>query len=387
MKAKAFLPKRGLARLASRSCRKRPAAFGVPYTRSTTKVGTVRRDRMKPVRSMMDFSTPVPQTNAITTLKQDGFIHALGRWDVCHACGAPLANETYYKDFRAYSKRCTSKKCRCRYDVLCGHPFFGVPSKGALSLSLQAVLLCCFLGKLTISSTHMLTNVPGITIQRFWDKIRTHLTDYVTTKQDEIMLADGDFWSDIEVDEVTLSKMDDGSEHKPITWVQYLGIMRRGHPATLILVPLPARSTVRRAPSPGPILKSVWQEIANKYVKDKGNIIIHTDSARAYKKVIPGTAHTAVIHQVKKIEGKWVQPAFVRTEMLDLPDGTRIRVKAGTQFIDGVWRIIRKDIKDSLRHSRPELVDKLVRVSQWRYWNQDQDLYTAMAKSMPWARA
>ena len=122
-------------------------------------------------------------------------------------------------------------------------------------------------------------------------------------------------------------------------------------------------------------------------MKDKGNIIIHTDSARAYKKVIPGIARTAVIQQVKKIEGKWVQPAFVRTEMLDLPDGTRIRVKAGTQFIDGVWRIIRKDIKDSLTHSRPELVDKLVRVSQWRYLNQDQDLYTAMAKSMPWARA
>ena len=244
------------------------------------------------------------------------------------------------RTFRHIPNDALTKKCRCRYDVLCGHPFFGVPAKGALSLSLQSMPLRCFLGKLTISSTHMLTNVPGITIQRFWDKVRNHLTDYVTTKQDEIMLADGDFWSDIEVDEVTLSKMDDGSEHKPITWVQYLRIMRRGHPATLILVPLPARSTVRRAPGPSPILKSVWQEIPNKYVKDKGSIIIHTDSARAYKKVIPGTAHTAVIHQVKKIEGKWVQPAFVRTEMLDLPDGSRIRLTGSGESSERTLRTL-----------------------------------------------
>ena len=241
------------------------------------------------------------------------------------------------------------------------------------------------ISKLTISASHMMTGIPSATIERFFDKIRLHLASYVTLKQDEVLLSDDGFWSDVEVDEVTLTKMDDGSDKKPMSWVQYLGIVRPGHPATLILVPLPVRTTVRRAPGPGPILKSVWQEIANKYVQDKGNIIIHTDSARAYKKVIPGTAHTAVVHQVKKVQGVWVQPAFVRTETVDLPDGSKLRVKAGTQLIDGVWRIIRRDIRDSLRHSRLELVDKLVRVSQWRYWNQDRDLYTAMAKTMPWA--
>ena len=384
-KARSFLPKRGLARLVARSRVKRPAAAGIPYTRSTSKAGKSRRDRIAPSRSMLSFSTPVPQTSAIVMLKKDGMIRVLGLWDTCKACGAPLSNETYYKDFRAWSKRCSSRSCRCRYDVMAGHPFFGTPSKGSLSLSLQAMMLCCFLSKLTISATHMMTGIPGITVQRFFDKVRTHLVSYVTRKQDEVLLSDEGFWTDVEVDEVTLSKMDDGSENKPISWVQYLGIIRRGHPATLILVPLPIRSTVRRAPGPGPILRSVWEEIAGKYVRDKGNIILHTDSARAYKKVISGTVHTAVIHQVKKVEGVWVQPSFVTTETLDLPDGGKIRVRAGTQFIDGIWRIIRKDIRDSLRHSRPELVDKLVRVSQWRYWNQDQDLYSAMARTMPWA--
>ena len=82
-----------------------------------------------------------------------------------------------------------------------------------------------------------------------------------------------------------------------------------------------------------------------------------------------------MVHQVKKIDGVWVQPAFVRTETVDLPDGSKLRVKAGTQFIDGVWRIIRRDARDSLRQSRPELVDKLARVPQRRYWHQDQDVH------------
>ena len=80
-----------------------------------------------------------------------------------------------------------------------------------------------------------MTGIPGATIQRFFNKIRLRLASYITLKQDEVLLSDGGFWSDVEVDEVTLTKMDDGSDKKPISWVQCLGIVRRGHPATLIL--------------------------------------------------------------------------------------------------------------------------------------------------------
>ena len=374
-KANAFIPRTGLARLIARTrSRRSSTSSSVPYTRSTSKIGTVRRDRIKPTRTMLDFATPNVSPTSILVLKKDGLIRNRDRFDKCEECDGKLAKDKYYAEFRRWSRRCTSRSCRCRYDVLGNHPFFGSPGKGSLSLSVQSTLLCCFLSKLTIAAAHTMTGVPGISIQRFYDKVRIHIASFVKLKQDEILLSDENMWTDVEVDEVTLSKTDDGSDQKPISWVQYLAIIRRGHPASLILVLLPVRSTVRRAPGPGPILKAVWDEIAAKYVKDKGNIVIHTDSARAYRKVIPGTMHTAVVHQVKKVNGVWVQPAFVRTETLELPD-----------FIDGVWRFLRKDSRDSLRHSKPELVEKLVRVSQWRYWTQDQDLYSALSRTMPWA--
>ena len=43
-----------------------------------------------------------------------------------------------------------------------------------------------------------------------------------------------------------------------------------------------------------------------------------------------------------------------------MAQASKMTVRAGTQFIDGVWRILRRDIRESMRHSNPELVDKLV---------------------------
>ena len=48
---------------------------------------------------------------------------------------------------------------------------------------------------------------------------------------------------------------------------------------TLILVPLPPRSTLARAPDPGPLLKRDWQPIAAKYVEGQ-RVVMHADSAK-----------------------------------------------------------------------------------------------------------
>ena len=49
--------------------------------------------------------------------------------------------------------------------------------------------------------------------------------------------------------------------------------------SSLILVPLPPRSTSARAPGPGPLLKRDWAPIASKYVQGQ-RVVMHTDSAK-----------------------------------------------------------------------------------------------------------
>ena len=63
--------------------------------------------------------------------------------------------------------------------------------------------------------------------------------------------------------------------------------MRRGAPETLVLVKLPDRQTTSRAPGPGPLLRRDWLPIANYFLKGK-QVILHTDSTRAYNIEAPG---------------------------------------------------------------------------------------------------
>ena len=58
-------------------------------------------------------------------------------------------------------------------------------------------------------------------------------------------------WAEVEADEVTLAKRSQDGVH--MEWCQYVGIMRRGAPETLILEALPVRKTKLRAPGAGPV--------------------------------------------------------------------------------------------------------------------------------------
>ena len=227
----AFIPKKGFARMCKRPAQKKPAMADVPYTRSTSKVGKIRRDRIQPKRTILDFTVAQGHKSVIAILKRDGLVRSPRLHDLCSVCGCRLAYDEWHQESRSWSMRCSSRHCRRRVDILGDHPFFHLPGKGALPLSSQSLMLCCFLNKLGTASTHQLTGITGITIQRFFDQVRIHIAKHVTEHQDMIMLGDKEFWSDVEADEVTLSKMDAGVGDKPISWVQYLGIMRRGFPS------------------------------------------------------------------------------------------------------------------------------------------------------------
>ena len=111
--------------------------------------------------------------------------------------------------------------------------------------------------------------------------------------------------------------------------------------------------------------------------------IAHGCGSRIYA-TIPGVAHTQVIHQKKKINGKWVEPFFTRRVHIRLPTGPMVQRIAGTQTIDGMWTLLRKETRKF--QGNFELLDQLVRVVQWRTWARGRDQVLALGETCSTSR-
>eukprot|EP00971_Amphidinium_carterae_P322584 6411408-Amphidinium_carterae.1 len=71
-------------------------------------------------------------------------------------------------------------------------------------------------------------------------RLRHHIKDHIMATQDRISFMDESMkYVEVEVDEVTLGKLQrpDGK----VEWIQFLGLIRRGHPESLVLEPLEKR--------------------------------------------------------------------------------------------------------------------------------------------------
>eukprot|EP00971_Amphidinium_carterae_P245048 4865295-Amphidinium_carterae.6 len=122
----------------------------------------------------------------------------------------------------------------------------------------------------------------------------------------------------VEVDEVTIRSYASGLKDKPVNRISYIGIVEKGRPSSLRLIQMPVRSTVMRAPGPGPITKELWLPIARKVFLTGHRVCLHTDSARAYNVPVPEVSHTSVVHQVKKVDGVWVRPIFAKRTTIEI---------------------------------------------------------------------
>ncbi|CAE7239342.1 unnamed protein product [Symbiodinium sp. CCMP2592] len=95
--------------------------------------------------------------------------------------------------------------------------------------------------------------------------------------------------------------------------------------------------TKPRSPGPGPIKKCDWKPIADKRLKDK-QVLLHTDSARAYNSKTRGVLHASVVHKKRQVSvgGRWVwqQPTYVKLRKVLLPINKRLTVKIRTQIVD-----------------------------------------------------
>lgn len=170
----------------------------------------------------------------------------------------------------------------------------------ALSLKTQAAMLLLKLNNLynnlANSTIHRLLHVNHKAIEDIGRRLCVLRKDYVEQKEKEIQFGDGASLKDIEADETTFDKkdvsalvtLDDAA--KPIEWEQWLGVVQRWKPETLVLHRLKPPRTVQRAPGPGAVRKVEWRPFAQRWLQDK-KVILHTDSAKSYRLRLPGVLH------------------------------------------------------------------------------------------------
>jgi len=373
----------------------KPRNKKVSYTPKTAPKTVKLRDQVWST-SLMDIVT---SSDIVHKLRTDGFLPTT--WTCCPHCGT----KSITKDKQG-GGRCRLKACNKPFHPTTGHLIFKT-GHGCTPLQTQAgILYNAVLGVLQ-SHTQKQFNVNKKVVSdiyRSWSQVRA--LD-VSIRQKSMTVGGNKTWTQVEADEVTVSKMRETPDNKKnkslkavskkkllqivskkkknkkqvvkVRWNQFFGMMERGRPETLIVHRMPSRVTGPRAPGPGPITKKWWLPVGNKYLKGR-NIVLHTDGAKAYKAPIEGVRHTVVVHKKKFVNGKWISPKFVKEVIADL-SGKETMLLAGTQFIDGWWRILRAQLK-TMNTSSPEHVWESVRAAQWRHWHQGQDLWLAAGEAL-----
>ena len=286
--------------------------------------------------------------------------------------------------------RCNAKHCQVYLNPHHLHPVF---SEGygvaALSLKTQAAMLLLKLNNLynnlANSTIHRLLHVNHKAIEDIGRRLCVLRKDYVEQKEKEIQFGDGASLKDIEADETTFDKkdvsalvtLDDAA--KPIEWEQWLGVVQRGKPETLVLHRLKPPRTVQRAPGPGAVRKVEWRPFAQRWLQDK-KVILHTDSAKSYRLRLPGVLHDRVVHCKKRVKvrgvWKWLVPRYTKIVTHKVPNSKKtLRVKSGTQIIDRCWRFLkdRVTLNQNAKVGSHMLRCKL-RSAQYQYWLKNQDL-------------
>ena len=268
------------------------------------------------------------------------------------------------------------------------HPVFFC-GRGHTPLKNQAAVLCCALAGVPVTSVPIILDLDHKPVERLFKNLELALCQHVLKKEKHIKFGAKHKWSDVEADEVDVGKeVEEGQ--KEARWEQWGGLVQREDPSTLALFRLSTKKTALRAPGPGPITKRDWKPVAKKFLQGK-DVILHTDGAKAYTMKIPGVLHDNVVHNKKKVTVKgtqvWVNPKYTKEWTHQLPNGKKLKVKAGTQLIDRFWGHLRAYLKHAPRKVGSSTLAAKVRAAQWTYWHRTQNLWTATGQTLKELRA
>ena len=271
----AIIAKKGKARFLKRPCSNmqvKKKTKSVAYVQKNEKDAKVSRWCVTQKSLLHDSEKKI-----VTMLKKLGWLRLHKR---CPHCSTSLTS-CRPRGNTTFQSRCPSRKCRKRIAWTHDHPLLHQHSTST-PIGHQAAV---YLGILVGCTQQALSVQFGLTrssIQAYVDRLKQFIATYVIKHQEQISYGnDGDDWQEIEVDEMTLSKTKVAK--KKYKWGNFISLTARGRPRSLWISRLPDRETSLRAPGPGPIRSKDWDPIARRLIDNKG-VILHSDSARAYKK-------------------------------------------------------------------------------------------------------
>ena len=358
-KASFPLPKKGLKRMIlKRPAGKKTSAWKrTPYQKPVDGHAYTRKEQVKWRRSLQELLA-ASDDDILHILKADKL---LPEWKdaVCPRCNEGRLGALLTRPSGGLAHRCSRKHCQQYITPLELHRLFAkTMGMEGHSIQVQAAALLLRLVNVPLSNIHLLTKINHKSIERLSRNLLLLRKGHVQEAEKVIKFGGaGRAWKDVEVDEATFDKrtpnpeeltVDQKAKGKNTRWEQWGGIIQRGDPKTLVLSKLKPPLTVPRAPGPGAMRKVDWGPLAKTWLEGR-NVVLHSDSARSYKMKIAGVVHDAVVHAKKRVRrnGKyvWAKPTFVKLASHKLPDGRRIKSKAGTQIVDRAWRFIKERLQ------------------------------------------
>lgn len=370
----------------------RPSKDQVPYVPKRQMVDDHNKARLANQKWCMSFSKLASMTE-LETINHLTKVGILEKRKVCPACGHGSLTGLTKDRMRGWVQRCRSRRCHKFILPHAFHPIFNVPwGKNHISLNSQAQILFCLVSGVEASKAHILTGSSHKAVDNLLMRWLGTVSAFVEHEQSKIRLGGADEWTECEADEVTIRGKKDQSGKK-VTWHQYCGILRRGDRRSLILHRMHSRTTsvkihgkgMGSRVSPGPITKVEWKKIANRYLKNQ-KVLLHTDGARAYRfEKIAGVITDFVKH-------KRPRPVYSALWCHSLPrdqkkahalakhkgEVDKVWVKKGTQIIDCVWKLLRKNGVPQNVKADASPIDRRVREWQWRHWNAEVDKWAAL---------
>ena len=296
-------PKRGKARALT----KRPSTsmkyVKVPYVRHGTPTTRNRSERERWGLSIHKFMT-MRQPALLTLLRQHKL---LPDWSkrLCPHCGqGKVTTLSYDKTRQTWVYRCRASTC---HKFILPHDFHPIFIKNnwssGTSLAMQASILLCAVAGVPQHCLAKILDVDDKVVSRIYGNNEAARARFVLQNEKHIQYGGINGWVDVEADEVDLGKgLIENLENPKLNtkWEQWCGIVQRGCPSSLRLIPLKPPLTKTRSPGPGPIRKRDWKPLGKKFLEGR-KIILHTDGARAYKLKLDAVVHCNVIHKKKKV--------------------------------------------------------------------------------------
>jgi hypothetical protein len=373
--------KSGATRLQSRTDVKKKPASHAPYTPVSEQRNDQVRLCLATAKSEIKLETLLKKREKplVQLLWKCGHLH---KHATCYHCEEGALSPLQVRSM-SLQRRCRKKGCQKWNDPRKGSRVFSAVRGRNAVLTLQkqaAILFCASWGVPQRFVPALIEGVAHQGVERIYTSWRGVLSEYVSGKQDSIKFGSEPCaeLDELEADGAVFRKTNlPGNE---VQWQEFHGLKRRGDRTSLHLekrsdeATRSARSATTGRAVPPPLSVVEWRRAEKRL---GGNSLLHTDGARAYNAA--GVLHDSVSHSHRHGQ----KGHFTKPTRHVLADGSQHKAQAGTQCLDGWWRVGKRDMF-GVKASLPHRVEQHLRESQWRHWLGNSDRWAAAGEVLSW---